>query len=69
MQYQRNKVAYKNDNATGNSQFDIFSVILGWEKPFEERRKPFHGGLAAASMLPTSSKSFPRHIDPSKQWF
>ncbi|WP_305350445.1 hypothetical protein [Methylicorpusculum sp.] len=43
-----------------NSQFDLFGVILGWEKPFEERRKPFHGGLTAASLLPTSSKSFPQ---------
>ncbi|MDZ4152535.1 hypothetical protein [Methylicorpusculum sp.] len=30
-----------------NSQFDLFGVILGWEKPFEERRKPFHGAPAA----------------------
>ncbi|WP_304895235.1 hypothetical protein [Methylicorpusculum sp.] len=43
-----------------NSQFDLFGVILGWEKPFEERRKPFHGGLTAASLLPTSSKRFPQ---------
>ncbi|MDO8844197.1 MAG: hypothetical protein Q7V32_07645 [Methylicorpusculum sp.] len=31
------------------SQFDLFGVILGGEKPFEERRKTFHGGLTAAS--------------------
>ncbi|MDO8844214.1 MAG: hypothetical protein Q7V32_07730 [Methylicorpusculum sp.] len=41
-----------------NSPFDFFGIISGWEKPFEERRKPFHGGLTAASLLPTSSKSF-----------
>ncbi|WP_305324261.1 hypothetical protein [Methylicorpusculum sp.] len=32
-----------------NSPFDLFGVVLGWEKPFEERRKRFHVGLAAAS--------------------
>ncbi|MDP2201915.1 MAG: hypothetical protein Q8K07_07855, partial [Methylicorpusculum sp.] len=37
-----------------------------WEKPFEERRKPFHGGLTAASLLPTSSKSFPQPFFPFK---
>ncbi|MDP2180528.1 hypothetical protein [Methylicorpusculum sp.] len=33
---------------------------MGREKPFEERRNPFHGGLTAASLLPTSSKGFPQ---------
>ncbi|MDO9238815.1 MAG: hypothetical protein Q7U30_02280, partial [Methylicorpusculum sp.] len=51
---------------SSNSQFDLFGVILGWEKPFEERRKPFHGGLTAASLLPTSSKSFPPPFFPFK---
>jgi hypothetical protein len=45
---------------SSNSRFDLFGIISGWEKPFEERRKPFHGGLTAASLLPTSSKSFPQ---------
>jgi hypothetical protein len=50
---------------SSNSQFELFSVTSGRQKPFEERRNPLLGVLAAASLLPTSSKSVSQPFFPS----
>ena len=42
------RIGQNGDFNCSNSQVDIFSTFWGRE-PCEERRKPFHGGLTAAS--------------------
>ena len=57
----------KNTPQAGISHlFPVWNLKRAWNVSVEERREPIHGGLTAASLLPTSSPNTPHALSTVK---